>query len=413
MAITAISADLAQRIHEFVRHGIDIHAGRPQAPESKFWAGLVGAGSELWLDTGDIGAAEKLWCKEFTALTTNNTLLNKEIQTGYYDKLVAEAAGILGGLDTKTKILEIAFILNARHGLRLVQRFGGMVSVELHTDLADEIDAAVAYGKRYFAICPTNFIVKVPLTASGLIATRRLREAGIPVNFTLGFSARHNHFAAAIARPSYVNVFLGRLNAYVKDNKLGSGDMVGEKALLASQKEVAAFGGPRGKTRQIAASLRGAGQIRDLAGCDVYTMPTAVAEAALKELDGKFTSRRGEIYKVEFAPAAANARTSTLWDVTPAERAVAADLAANMPATAADLVARCKAAGCGDIFPVLSDADRKRITADGKIPKHEAWAERIAKGELAIDTMLNLAGLASFVVDEAALDARIQKNMGS
>jgi len=142
-------------------------------------------------------------------------------------------------------------------------------------------------------------------------------------------------------------------------------------------------------------------------------MPTAVAEAALKELDGKFTSRRGEIYKVEFAPAAANARTSTLWDVTPAERAVAADLAANMPATAADLVARCKAAGCGDIFPVLSDADRKRITADGKIPKHEAWAERIAKGELAIDTMLNLAGLASFVVDEAALDARIQKNMGS
>jgi hypothetical protein len=56
-------------------------------------------------------------------------------------------------------------------------------------------------------------------------------------------------------------------------------------------------------------------------------------------------------------------------------------------------------------------ADRQRIAADGKIPKHEAWAARIAKGELAIDTMLNLAGLASFVADQAALDARIRKNM--
>ena len=33
-------------------------------------------------------------------------------------------------------ILEVAFALNARHGLRLVQRFGVDVSVELHTNLA-------------------------------------------------------------------------------------------------------------------------------------------------------------------------------------------------------------------------------------------------------------------------------------
>ena len=38
-------------------------------------------GSELWLDTGDIEAAAEPWTEEFTALTTNNTLLNAEVQS--------------------------------------------------------------------------------------------------------------------------------------------------------------------------------------------------------------------------------------------------------------------------------------------------------------------------------------------
>ena len=58
---------------------------------------------------------------------------------------------------------------------------------------------------------------------------RRLRERGIDVNLTLGFSARQNLFATEIARPNYVNVFLGRLNAVVADNELGSGENVGER----------------------------------------------------------------------------------------------------------------------------------------------------------------------------------------
>ena len=73
---------------------------------------------------------------------------------------------------------------------------------------------------------------------------------------------------------------------------------------------------------------------------------------------------------------------------------------------------RAHASGAGDLFPRLSDADHTRIASDGKIPKHAAWAERIATGELAIDTLLNLAGLASFTQDQGALDARIAKFLG-
>jgi len=43
-------------------------------------------GSEIWLDTGDMEAVDRLITPEVSALTTNNTLLNKEVQKGIYDK---------------------------------------------------------------------------------------------------------------------------------------------------------------------------------------------------------------------------------------------------------------------------------------------------------------------------------------
>ena len=65
--------------------------------------------------------------------------------------------------------------------------------------------------------------------------------------------------------------------------------------------------------------------------------------------------------------------------------------------------------GAGDLFPRLSDEELAQIADDGKIPKHETWGDRIRSGELAIDTLLNLAGLASFESDQQALDDRIEK----
>ena len=99
------------------------------------------------------------------------------------------------------------------------------------------------------------------------------------IHFTLGFSARQNHLVACVARPSWVNVFLGRLNAYAADEKLCDGRWVGERATLASQATVAKLRQDLGiSTRQIAASLRNGEQVSTLAGVDVFTMPTPVAE---------------------------------------------------------------------------------------------------------------------------------------
>jgi transaldolase len=403
---------VVDQIHAFIKEGIDMKSGRMDAASDPFWKALRAIGTELWLDTGDMDGASKVWVKEFSALTTNNTLLNAEVQKGIYDDVIQKSKKLLAASDPRMRVIEVAFILNARHGLRLAQRFGGKVSVELHTDLAHDIDGSIAYGRRYHAISPEHFIVKVPLTPSGLIATRRLRQDGISVNFTLGFSARHNHIATAFAAPSYVNVFLGRLGAYIADNKLGDGKMVGEKATIASQRCARELSrGRKEPTRQIAASMRDAGQVSDLAGVDVYTMPLKVAESARKTLDGTWRSRTGEEYAVALGAGvdAKDVRWETLWEVGAAERKLIEKMEAAPPKTGEELVALAEAAGAKDLFPRLSRDDMERIARDGKVPKHESWRAKIRSGDVAIDTLLNLAGLASFSADQAALDDRIRR----
>lgn len=406
-----MGSEKIEHVQQFILEGVDRAGQTGPFKSDSFWKGLRDTGTELWLDTGDLDAAGSLWVEEFSALTTNNTLLNNEIQKGIYDELIERAGALLADLDLQDRVMEIAFILNARHGLNLVQRFVGYVSVELHTACARDIDMTVHYARRFHSISPDRFIIKIPLTPEGLIATRRVRDEGVPVNFTLGFSARHNFLASMFARPSYVNVFLGRLNSYVADNKLGDGKMVGEKATISSQRhvrEVAAETGNR--SLQIAASMRSASQVKDLAGVDVFTMPVKVAESAKNELDGRWESRIDKEYTVALDRGARRARAgiSVLWDVSDELKAFSRNLDGKVPSTGDELVERAHEAGLEDLFPETSSTDLERIASDGKIPVHAVWKERIEKNEVAVDSLLNLAGLASFAADQEKLDERIR-----
>ena len=412
---------LEQKIHEFVRRDFTPHfgtAGAPVRPDAE-WAKIHALGTRLWLDTGDLDEAGKLWNSSFDALTTNNTLLNKEIQKGSYDKLIVEAAPLVrqgGPIDLQTLVLEIAFILNARHGLRLVDRFDANVSVELHTDLANDVVRSVAYGKRYYAICPERFIVKVPLTPAGFLAARQLGRAGIPINFTLGFSARHNYVAALVTNPKFVNVFMGRLNAYVADHKLGSGENVGEKATLATQRELIALRqAGRSQSRLIGASIRNGAQIGALAGLDVLTMPTkAAAEYRAKPLP-QVESHIHDDPAIPLAPGIAlrDFNGDSLWTVTPKFKdAVAALLQQDLEAyTPAQLQDHFINAGLADFLPRWTAAEVRTIAADGKIPIHAKWQSRLAAGELGLDALMNMSALQSFVTDQTALDDRISQRV--
>ncbi len=391
----------------------DIDESPVTGKHDPFWQSLRSTGTELWLDTGDMAEAEANWTAEMTALTTNNTLLNNEIQKGIYDDFIPKALKLVRHLPANEQVKEIAFIINARHGLRLARKFGGLVSVELHTDTAYDIDAIVAYGMRYWELCPGQFIVKVPYTPQGLIGARRLREAGVRINFTLEFSARQNALVTLVAKPDYLNVFLGRIGAFIADNKIGDGSGAGENALLSSQAWVTRLSAEnKWKTRQIAASLRNYTQLDLLAGTDVYTIPPKVAAAGRKSLPGLFASKLGTHYDVPLNDDAAGLGIEKFWEVPKSVIDLGRSLNSKVPATGEELVKRVHEAGLGEMFPLMSREDNERITAEGKIPVLASWKERIIKGELALDTMLTLAGLASFTADQRQLDDRIRGLIG-
>ena len=400
-------ADINTRISDFVWKNLsEKHVTGKKDP---FWESLINAGTELWLDTGDMDEAEANWSAEMSALTTNNTLLNNEIQKGIYDVFISESKSVVRDLPQEERVKEIAFILNARHGLRLAQKFGGYVSVELHTDTAHDIKAILSYGKRYHELCPEQFIVKVPYTAEGLIGAKLLKDSGVKVNFTLGFSARENVLATRVARPDYVNVFLGRISAYMIDNKLGDGSGAGEMAVIASQNWVTGQSAENPwQTKLIAASLRSYNQLELLSGTDVFTMPPKVAAAGHKELSGKFTSRLHENYNVSIFDSAKDAHIEKFWKVDNNVLNLAGRLAAKLPATGIELIHIAHEEGCDDMFPILTKEEKGFIVSDGKIPLHSRWAKNISEGKIAPDTLLTLAGLASFSADQEALDQRIR-----
>lgn len=400
-------ADLNTRISDFVWKNLnEKHVTGKSDP---FWESLSNTGTELWLDTGDVEEAEANWSAEMAALTTNNSLLNNEIQKGIYDIFISEAKSVVRDLPQEERVKEIAFILNARHALRLALKFGGFVSVELHTDTAHDIKAILNYGRRFHDICPEQFIVKVPYTAEGLIGARLLKDAGVKINFTLGFSARENVLVTQVSRPDYVNVFLGRIGAYMIDNKLGDGSGAGEKAVISSQNWVTGLSAENPwQTKQIAASLRNFGQLELLAGVDVFTMPPKVAAAGHKELSGKFTSRTHENYDVSMFDTAKDAHIEKFWEVDDKVLKFSERIASKLPASASELIHIAFDEGCEDMFPSLTREEKGFIASDGKIPVHERWQQKIKEGKIAPDTLLTLAGLASFTADQALLDQRIR-----
>ncbi|HOS95978.1 MAG TPA: transaldolase family protein, partial [Armatimonadota bacterium] len=274
---------------------------------------------------------------------------------------------------------------------------------ELHPDFAEDAPATVAWAQRYFTLCPEKFIIKVPLTPAGFVAVRRIAGLGIPVNYTLGFSARQNVLATLFSRPAFVNVFLGRLNAVVKDNGLGDGANVGEKACLASDAWVKRLrsedGGP--PTRQIAASMRGPDQVVTLAGVDVHTIPPKVFRGFV-ELGAAATIAP---YSAVDLPVQADLDLSVLWGVPDAfvDFARRAHAEGGTIASGADLVRLAVESGFGDLFHTWTDDERAEVRADGKIPVLSKWAGRVA-----IDDLMTRAALESFRVDQAALDDRLR-----
>lgn len=421
MKTTDTFLELYRTIHDFVKRDVSPNFKNKdnEHDTNPAWSRIRELGTELWLDSGNIEDIQHVWTREFSALTTNNTLLNQEIQTGRYDSLIREASRMLNQCDDLSedkKILEITFILNARHALRLVERFNAYVSVEEHTSLANDVEAAIDYARRYHVICPERFIVKIPFTAAGLLATRRLAREGIAVNHTLGFSARQNYLIARLAKPSFVNVFLGRLNSFVADNQLGSGQFMGEKATLTSQAVVKQLRKKQlTSSRQIGASFRDARQVNDLAGIDVMTLPPKVADEFISEkpLPENITDRTKSVFSPGIDPKVDRTavRLDTLWDViVQLVNCIETLEIENLDAfTPDDLIDFFDEHRCGDVLVRWTDSQIETSAREGKIPRLEHWKDALESKSIGLDSLMSLAGLNSFASEQKQMDDHIRE----
>ena len=370
-------------------------------------------GTELWLDTGNLEEARSLWTREFTALTTNNTLANQVVQTGVMDDVVKRAIRDLIDIDPdiseEAMIMELGFVVNCHIALRLVKGLGATVSVELHPSVAEDSDRTVYWAERYYRVCPERFIVKIPLSPEGFVAVAQAREKGIPINYTLGFSARQNYLAARISNPGYVNVFLGRLNAFVSDNRLGDGKLVGEKAALASQaavRELRSEG--KSASKQIAASLREGSQVSALAGMDVHTIPTKVAKAFIesKPDPAALISQIDQQPEPTFLQSVNRKAIDVLWAVDENVKRLAEELVRRGPTklTGDDIREADADIGSG-LFHRFSSVEVLDIRRQGKIPDWSRWED---EKNVPLDDLFTQSALQSFTVDQAALDDRLR-----
>jgi len=409
-----ISKDLSETVHRIAFQKISPEKPSNQYQSDPLLARLKELGTELWMDTGELELAQSIWKNELTALTTNNTLANQVVQSGVMDDVIQETVNKLGeaasSLTRDELVMEIGFVINCRIALRLVEAFKVKVSVELHPAISRDIEKSVEYGKRYFAVCPDYFIVKVPLTPEGLLATRKIRQENIPVNFTLGFSARQNYLAARLSNPDYVNVFLGRLNAVVADNSAGSGEWVGEKVTLQTQNAVSEVRRDHAdiNTRLIAASIRNGDQVATLAGMDIHTIPPK----AMKEFQesGRTADQIKETDGSALNPNVDSAhdwsvRVAGLWEMDGDFRKAVDRLIArkDLDQMSGEVLEQFCKDNELDLFHPFSEQDLKKIQDDGKIPKLADWS-----GSIALDDLMTQSALQSFTKDQNALDARIQ-----
>jgi len=409
--MTTISRELDSVIHEIV--SMELGDEQPVFQSDPIMARFKETGTELWVDTGNLEKAQSIWKTEFTALTTNNTLANQVVQTGVMDEVIGQTVfrlkEVAPGLSEEERVTEIGFVINCRIALRLVSSFKTRVSVELHPAMSRNIERTLDYARRYYRVCPKYFTIKIPLTPEGYLAVRALRKEGMPINFTLGFSARQNYLAARLSNPDYVNVFLGRLNQVVIENSMGGGELVGEKVTLATQVALHIVRKQYSEvsTKLIGASIRSGEQVAFLAGLDVLTIPPAVMEQFSKmEHIGSMGSHIGEDIQpgIDLNHLQA-ARFSKLWEIPDSFIRFVDDLLETAKLdfmSGEELELFCKERSI-DLFYPFSNNELKKILDQGKIPSLEDWSH-----EVALDDLMTWSALQSFSKDQGALDERIR-----
>jgi len=238
-------------------------------------------------DTGDFQAIRRYMPRD---ATTNPSLIAAAAQMPEYqdvvDDTLLQARQNLGPTATHQDVVSLAFDkLAITFGLRILEIIPGRVSTEVDARLSWDSGATVRKAREIIAqyeaagIDRTRVLIKIASTWEGIRAAEMLEAEGIHCNLTLLFGL-HQAIACAEARVTLISPFVGRILDWYK-KETGKDYAPAEDPGVTSVTRIYNYYKRFGyKTEVMGASFRNAGEIIELAGCDLLT----ISPALLKEL---------------------------------------------------------------------------------------------------------------------------------
>jgi transaldolase len=238
-------------------------------------------------DTGDFQAIRQFTPRD---ATTNPSLIAAAAQMPEYqdvvDETLLEARKTLGPGAGQKEVVSLAFDrLAITFGLRILEIIPGRVSTEVDARLSFDTAATISKARAIMAqyqaagIGPSRVLIKIASTWEGIRAAEILEAEGIHCNLTLLFGL-HQAIACAEAGATLISPFVGRILDWHK-KATGQDYPPAEDPGVQSVTRIYQYYKKFGfLTEVMGASFRNAGEIIELAGCDLLT----IAPALLMEL---------------------------------------------------------------------------------------------------------------------------------
>jgi len=227
-------------------------------------------------DTGDFATLKQYAPQD---ATTNPSLILKAAQMPEYQWLVDKAItdGCASGVTSSALLRRVLDDLLILFGVEILKIVPGRVSTETDANLSFDTEALVAKGRHFIALYQKQSIprerilIKIASTWEGIRACEVLQKEGINCNLTLLFSLAQA-VACAEAKAKLISPFVGRILDWYKKST-GKDYAPAEDPGVLSVKEIYSYYKKFGHATEVmGASFRNAGEIQELAGCDLLTI---------------------------------------------------------------------------------------------------------------------------------------------
>lgn len=247
-------------------------------------------------DTGDINSIAKFRPQD---ATTNPSLITAAAKMPEYAELVQSALATSRkevGDDTKAIVARAIDRLAVEFGKQILELVSGRVSTEVDARLSYDTEATIAKARELIGfydqvgVSKDRILIKIASTWEGIKAAEILEKEGIHCNLTLLFGL-HQAIACAEAKVTLVSPFVGRILDWYKKSTGRESYPAAEDPGVLSVTEIYNYFKKHGhKTEVMGASFRNAGEILELAGCDLLTISPKFLDE-LKQTSGDLTRK--------------------------------------------------------------------------------------------------------------------------